>query len=232
MPSAAMGTIPRHRRFYSKPVRPADNWGGSDWASGYHYLSVSEFKLEVSTTGTVCADVEQRRGDRLMFRTVVATGVFVLLMGAPLIALSIAPSTLAANAQSSGPETEKLSTAAASAMDKLPYPAGVSLIHRRSGWLFRGSPNNLRLYVFDKDTAEKSGCDFGCASAWPPLRPRKDAKPLGDWTIFTRDDGTKQWAYQGRQAYFRYHDSPGNPTGNGVDGLWHFLVPSSTLPGS
>ena len=230
--AVAMGTIPRPRRFDGNQVRPADNGGGSDWANGYHYLTVIEFQTGSTNHRHRLRGCRAKKGDKLMFRIVFATGVFVLLMGAPFIALSIAPSALAADAQSSGPQTEQLSAAEASAIDKLPYPAGVSLIHRRSGWLFLASPSNLRLYVFDKDTAEKSGCDFGCASAWPPLRPSKDAKPLGDWTIFTREDGSKQWAYQGRQAYFRYHDSPDKPTGDGFEGDWHFLVPSSTPPGS
>lgn len=53
----------------------------------------------------------------------------------------------------------------------------------------------MTLYVFDKDSAGKSACNGACATNWPPLTAAADAKPTGSFTLVTRDDGAKQWAY-------------------------------------
>ena len=56
----------------------------------------------------------------------------------------------------------------------------------------------MTLYTFDNDSAGKSVCNGGCAKNWPPLAAAADAKPQGDYSIVTRDDGSRQWAYQGK----------------------------------
>src|SRR5690349_11780370 len=53
----------------------------------------------------------------------------------------------------------------------------------------------MTLYIFDRDSSGKSNCNGQCATNWPPLQAAADAKPSGDWTVVTRDDGGKQWAY-------------------------------------
>jgi predicted lipoprotein with Yx(FWY)xxD motif len=40
-----------------------------------------------------------------------------------------------------------------------------------------------------------------CAAAWPPAYAPDDAKPVGDFTLVTRKDGKKQWAYDGHALY-------------------------------
>ena len=55
-------------------------------------------------------------------------------------------------------------------------------------------PNGMTLYVFDKDTADKSVCNGGCATNWPPLMAADTDKVAGDYTIITRDEGKKHWA--------------------------------------
>jgi predicted lipoprotein with Yx(FWY)xxD motif len=52
--------------------------------------------------------------------------------------------------------------------------------------------NGMTLYVFDKDSGGKSPCNGPCAGSWPPLMAVARAKPMGDYTIITRDDGGKQ----------------------------------------
>ena len=80
----------------------------------------------------------------------------------------------------------------------------------------------MTLYTFDKDTAGKSACNGQCAPNWPPLMAAADAKAVGDWTIVTRDDGTKQWAYKGKPLYTWVKDTkPGDMTGDGVNNVWH-----------
>jgi predicted lipoprotein with Yx(FWY)xxD motif len=85
----------------------------------------------------------------------------------------------------------------------------------------------MTLYVFDKDTGGKSACNGPCAQNWPPLIATADAKPAGDWTVVTRDDGGKMWAYKGKPLYTWKNDkAPGDTTGDGfANGLWHVAKP-------
>ncbi|ANH68779.1 hypothetical protein [Mitsuaria sp. 7] len=89
-------------------------------------------------------------------------------------------------------------------------------------------PNDMTLYTFDKDTAGngKSVCNGGCATNWPPLMARADDKVSGDWSIITRDDGSKQWAYKGKPLYFWAKDAkPGERNGDGINQVWHTAKP-------
>ena len=84
--------------------------------------------------------------------------------------------------------------------------------------------NGMTLYTFDKDPAggAKSVCNGPCAANWPPLRAAPGAQPVGDYTILTRDDGSRQWAYKGKPLYFWVKDrQPGERTGDGVNKVWH-----------
>jgi predicted lipoprotein with Yx(FWY)xxD motif len=85
----------------------------------------------------------------------------------------------------------------------------------------------MTLYTFDKDTqAGKSACSGPCLSAWPALVAPADAKPMGQWTVITRDDGTKQWAYKGKPLYTFVHDTKaGEVTGDGKGNVWHTAKP-------
>ncbi len=81
----------------------------------------------------------------------------------------------------------------------------------------------MTLYTFDKDTAGKSACNGQCAVNWPPALVADGAKASGDWTIVTRDDGQKQWAYKGKPLYgFAKDTKAGDKTGDGfLNGAWH-----------
>ena len=84
----------------------------------------------------------------------------------------------------------------------------------------------MTLYVFDKDAPGKSNCNGPCATNWPPLTAKADAKASGDWSIVTRDDGGKQWAYKGKPLYAWSKDAKaGDVTGDGVNNVWHIAAP-------
>lgn len=86
----------------------------------------------------------------------------------------------------------------------------------------------MTLYTFDKDaTPGKSACNGPCAQNWPPLMATADAKASGDWSVITRDDGSKQWAYKGKPLYAWVKDTkPGDTTGDGfLNGAWHVAKP-------
>ena len=86
----------------------------------------------------------------------------------------------------------------------------------------------MTLYVFDKDTAGsgKSACNGPCAKNWPPLAATDADKAEGDWTIITRDDGAKQWAYKGKPVYAWVKDmKAGDRSGDGFNNVWHTATP-------
>jgi predicted lipoprotein with Yx(FWY)xxD motif len=87
----------------------------------------------------------------------------------------------------------------------------------------------MSLYLFTKDSAGSSSCTASCATNWPPAvatgSPTAgtglDASKL---STITRDDGTKQLAYNGHALYtFAADSAPGQAGGQGVSGVW-FLV--------
>lgn len=87
--------------------------------------------------------------------------------------------------------------------------------------------NGMTLYIFDKDTAGsgKSVCNGDCAVKWPPLMAAADAKDDGEFTVVTRDDGSKMWAHEGMPLYYWYEDmAAGDIKGDGVGGVWHLAV--------
>ena len=53
-----------------------------------------------------------------------------------------------------------------------------------------------------------------CIQAWPPVLAAPDAKDIGNWTVTTRPDGRKQWAYNGFPLYTSALDTkPGQVNG-------------------
>ena len=84
----------------------------------------------------------------------------------------------------------------------------------------------MTLYTFDRDAAGKSNCTGQCAQNWPPLVAAADAKPSGDWTVVTREDGAKQWAYKGKPLYTWTKDTKaGDVTGDGFNNVWRIAAP-------
>jgi predicted lipoprotein with Yx(FWY)xxD motif len=85
----------------------------------------------------------------------------------------------------------------------------------------------MTLYTFDKDADGKSACNGPCATNWPVLKAEASDKPGDGYTIITRDDGSKQWAYKGKPLYtFAKDQKAGDITGDGfLNGAWHLAQP-------
>ncbi|MDO5623697.1 MAG: ATP-binding protein [Pseudomonadota bacterium] len=84
-------------------------------------------------------------------------------------------------------------------------------------------PDGRTLYTFKRDVAGsgKSACVDACAANWPPLPVTTGAVPLGDYTIITRADGSKQWAFKGMPLYYYVKDTKaGDKLGDGMGGNW------------
>jgi len=89
-------------------------------------------------------------------------------------------------------------------------------------------PNGMTLYTFDRDAmgSGKSVCNGPCATNWPPLMAGASDNPSGEWTIVTRDDGSRQWAFRGKPLYYWAKDTKaGDRTGDGFNNAWRLVRP-------
>ena len=86
------------------------------------------------------------------------------------------------------------------------------------------SPKGMTLYTFDKDKGGMSACTGKCADFWPPVMATASDKPMGDFTIIKREDGSMQWAYDGKPLYLYKDDKKaGDMMGDGKNGVWHVV---------
>ena len=92
------------------------------------------------------------------------------------------------------------------------------------GFLVAG--NGMTLYTFDNDKAVsgKSVCNGPCAGLWPPVMASSTDQPAGDYSMVTRDDGSRQLAYKGKPLYFYKADvKAGDRTGDNFKDVWHIV---------
>ena len=85
----------------------------------------------------------------------------------------------------------------------------------------------MTLYAYDNDKEPgKSSCVAQCLAAWPAAVASADTKASGDFSVITRDDGTKQIAYKGKPLYTFVQDkNPGDIHGDGRAKVWHMVMP-------
>ena len=57
-----------------------------------------------------------------------------------------------------------------------------------------------------------------CMQKWPPLLAAADAAPQGQWSLITRNDGARQWAFDGHPLYTSSKDRKAGD----IFGLGHF----------
>jgi predicted lipoprotein with Yx(FWY)xxD motif len=90
-------------------------------------------------------------------------------------------------------------------------------------------PKGMTLYTFDRDdSGNKSACDGKCAEKWIPFTAANDDQPFGDFTVITRNDGSKMWAYRYRPLYTSQQDkTPGEINGFDANNLWHIARPAN-----
>lgn len=84
------------------------------------------------------------------------------------------------------------------------------------------------LYAFDGDAKQdnQTCSDRGCEVRWPPVVAPALAMDVGDFSVATRADGSKQWAYKKRPLY-RYSGDllPGDVHGRAAaDKRWKVAV--------
>ncbi len=110
-------------------------------------------------------------------------------------------------------------------------PSGVKAEKTAAGSTILTDSKGMTLYTFDMDKEPgKSACNGQCITYWPALTAAAEAKPMGNWTIATRDDGAKQWAYKGKPLYTfmmdkKAGDTAGSEMGQNGSHVWHIATP-------
>ena len=83
------------------------------------------------------------------------------------------------------------------------------------------------LYAFEGDAADdgQTCSDEGCEIEWLPVVAPALALDVGDFSVVTRADGSRQWAYLGQPLY-RYSSDllPGDVHGRAVDDRWRVTL--------
>ncbi len=83
------------------------------------------------------------------------------------------------------------------------------------------------LYEFDGSVDDTTAaCSRPrCDSSWLPVMAPALANPIGEFSVATREDGSRQWAYRTRPLY-RYRDDllPGDVHGHGKDARWQIAA--------
>ena len=92
--------------------------------------------------------------------------------------------------------------------------------------------DGLTLYIFAKDTKDsgKSVCNDQCATNWPPYSADetdevKAEGATGKLSIVTRDDGSKQLAYNGMPLYYFAKDKAAGDTNGKAIANWALAAP-------
>ena len=74
------------------------------------------------------------------------------------------------------------------------------------------------------ETCLRRVCNEGCIAAWPALAAKADDKASGDFSVISRDDGSKQWAHKGKPLYLWVNDKKaGDTTGDNFNKIWHVV---------
>jgi predicted lipoprotein with Yx(FWY)xxD motif len=89
------------------------------------------------------------------------------------------------------------------------------------------------LYLFDKETTDRSECFGACAEAWPPFytkgEPRAGSGVKDELLGTTDHEGKELVTYNGQPLYYYVDEGPNEVLCQGVDefgGLWLVVDPS------
>jgi predicted lipoprotein with Yx(FWY)xxD motif len=111
---------------------------------------------------------------------------------------------------------------------KGPSAAPANAIQTDKGYMLIDM-KGMTLYYFDRDdSGNKSNCNGKCTERWVPLAASRDDQATGDFTVITRDDGSKMWAYRYRPLYTSQTDkAPGEANGADTATQWHIARPAN-----
>ncbi|APG12371.1 putative lipoprotein with Yx(FWY)xxD motif [Bradyrhizobium elkanii] len=143
--------------------------------------------------------------------------MFRFLIAATAIALSAGPAL--ANGHGGGDPAPPKSEATTAPAKVVLTKQGPTLVDLKG----------MTLYTYERDTTGKtSNCNGKCTESWVPLSATVDAKAIGDFTVISRNDGSKMWAYRYRPLYTSPTDkAPGDANGNATTLQWRVARPEN-----
>jgi predicted lipoprotein with Yx(FWY)xxD motif len=88
----------------------------------------------------------------------------------------------------------------------------------------------LSVYTSEKDSPNKSNCTGECLAAWEPVLAGQYTFSNGDWSVFERMPGVRQWAFRKKPLYRRIGEEKfGSFEGGDVPG-WHNVYTQKAPP--
>ncbi|HCX14570.1 MAG TPA: hypothetical protein DGZ24_04565 [Rhodospirillaceae bacterium] len=99
-------------------------------------------------------------------------------------------------------------------------PSGITI---RSSTRARGDVlvNHIGMTIYYLADKEGEACSRTCLESWTPLVAGELAGSFGDWTVVSRLDGIRQWAFQGQPLYTFTGDTEiGDAEGLHFDSRW------------
>ncbi len=116
---------------------------------------------------------------------------------------------------------------------ELPYGIALAESLTANGYVLADA-NRMTIYAADASAVRgKPACALSsCYDRWSPVSAAQLANPIGDFTLISRDDGSKQWAYKGKALYtFSGDEIPGDSNGIGADKKYQIaMVVSYFIP--
>jgi predicted lipoprotein with Yx(FWY)xxD motif len=113
-----------------------------------------------------------------------------------------------------------------------PTGTRISLAQSRFGRMLWG-PKRQAIYIFERDSPNRTRCYGECATAWPPVYTK--GRPVAGRGVTTsllgsirRRDGRRQVTYAGKPLYYYAHEGPGQVLCHNVrlnGGLWWVVGP-------
>ncbi len=109
-------------------------------------------------------------------------------------------------------------------------------LYRRDGYIFQsGGGHSLRRGqparpAVGRDIGTNPRCPSDCEKEWHPFLAPANAQPRGFWGVATRNDGRKQWIYQGYALWTYGGDKkPGDITGHDTYDIFVSNSPATTI---
>ena len=116
--------------------------------------------------------------------------------------------------------TALLTGCASTMTDTLPSSSDMPPAINANG-IMVGTASRLTLYTYDADASNHSNCLDQCLSEWLPLYASDYDESRGDFSVFMRPDGRRQWALVGKPLYFWAGEvRPGEGAGEKADPRW------------
>ena len=81
--------------------------------------------------------------------------------------------------------------------------------------------SGFSVYTWDRDGNNKSNCVGECLQTWEPIIAPDYANPSGEWSIFERAPGIKQWALRKKPVYKHLGDWKARSLDGGDEAGWH-----------